>query len=86
MVTCDKSILNRLKRTEGQIRGIQRMLEEEKECSDLVTQLSAVRSSVDRIMGMIVAENLKQCLENPSTNPEEQAENIEKAIQLVIKK
>ncbi len=83
---CDKSILNRLKRTEGQLRGVQKMLEEDKDCSDVVTQLSAVRSSVDRIMGVIVAENLKQCLENPSANTEEQEAMIEKAIQLVIKK
>ena len=62
------------------------MLEEEKECSDLVTQLSAVRSSVDRIMGLIVAENLKQCVENPDADPSEQADKIQKAIQLVIKK
>jgi len=86
MVDYDKSVINRLKRTEGQIRGIQRMLEEEKECVDVVTQLSAVRSSVDRIMGLIVAENLKQCVENPDADPEEQAEKIQKAIQLVIKK
>ncbi|MCC5890465.1 MAG: metal-sensitive transcriptional regulator [Alkalibacterium sp.] len=86
MVKCDKSVLNRLKRTEGQLRGVQKMLEEGKECGDIVTQLSAVRSSVDRIMGLIVAENLKQCLENPSANPEEQEETIKKAIQLVIKK
>lgn len=62
------------------------MLEEEKECSDIVTQLSAVRSSVDRIMGLVVAENLKQCFENPSTNSVEQEEHIQKAIQLIIKK
>ena len=86
MMKYDKSIHNRLKRTEGQIRGIQRMLEEEKECSDVVTQLSAVRSSIDRIMGVIVAENLKECVENPSMNQEEQNEKIQKAIQLVIKK
>lgn len=83
---CDKSIYNRLKRTEGQLRGVQKMLEEGKECSDVVTQLSAVRSSVDRIMGVIVAENLKQCLENPSANIEEQEEMIQKAIQLIVKK
>lgn len=86
MVKCDKSVLNRLKRTEGQIRGVQKMLEEGKECGDIVTQLSAVRSSVDRIMGLIVAENLKQCIEHPSADPEEQAATIQKAIQLVIKK
>ncbi|WP_316479452.1 metal-sensitive transcriptional regulator, partial [Enterococcus faecium] len=40
----NKNILNRLKRTEGQIRGIQKMIEDEKECMDVITQLSAVRS------------------------------------------
>ena len=55
----DKNIINRLKRTEGQIRGIQKMIEEEKDCMAIITQLSAVRSSIDRVMGMIVAENLR---------------------------
>ena len=41
------------------------MIDEEKECIDVITQLSAVRSSIDRAMGMIVAENLKHCFENP---------------------
>ena len=35
----NKNILNRLKRTEGQIRGIQKMIEDEKECMDVITQL-----------------------------------------------
>lgn len=86
MGTCDKKILNRLKRAEGQIRGIQKMIEEEKECMDVITQLSAVRSSVDRIMGMIVAENLKSCLENPTADPAEQTEKMEQAIKMIIKK
>lgn len=86
MTTCDKKILNRLKRTEGQIRGIQKMIEDDKECVDVITQLSAVRSSVDRIMGIIVAENLKKCLENPEECSEIQEEKIEQAIQLIIKK
>ncbi|MFR2688030.1 MAG: metal-sensitive transcriptional regulator, partial [Enterococcus faecium] len=47
----NKNILNRLKRTEGQIRGIQKMIEDEKECMDVITQLSAVRSIIDRVMG-----------------------------------
>lgn len=86
MATCDKQILNRLKRTEGQLRGIQKMIEEEKECVDVITQLSAVRSSVDRIMGLIVAENLKHCLENPEIDEKTQGEKIEQAIQMIVKK
>lgn len=81
-----KNIINRLKRSEGQIRGVQKMVEEDQECNDIVTQLSAIRSSIDRVMGIIVAENLKHCLENPDASVEEQQKKIEKAINLIIKK
>ena len=80
MATCDKNILNRLKRAEGQLRGIQKMIEEGTECGDVITQLSAVRSSVDRVMGIIVAENLKNCLENPEADKEVQHQKIEQAV------
>ncbi|MEG0459805.1 MAG: metal-sensitive transcriptional regulator [Vagococcus sp.] len=86
MQTCDKKILNRLKRTEGQLRGIQKMIDEEQECIDVITQLSAVRSSVDRIMGMIVAENLKNCFEDPELDSTIQEKKIEQAIQMIVKK
>lgn len=82
----DKSLINRLKRAEGQLRGVQKMMEDEKECNDIITQLSAVRSSIDRIMGLIVAENLKECLNNPNDNPEVQAQKIDQAVQMIIRK
>ncbi|EOL41951.1 hypothetical protein RV11_GL001713 [Enterococcus phoeniculicola] len=81
-----KQVINRLKRTEGQIRGVQKMIEEEKECMDVITQLSAIRSSIDRVMGMIVAENLKDCFESPEKDPQEQSKKLEQAIQMIIKK
>lgn len=83
---CDPKILNRLKRAEGQLRGVQKMMDEEKECVDIVTQLSAVRSSIDRTMGLIVAENLKYCLNNPSEDTDLQNQKIEQAVQLIIRK
>ncbi|MEQ7140530.1 metal-sensitive transcriptional regulator [Enterococcus casseliflavus] len=86
MTACNKDILNRLKRTEGQLRGIQKMIEDEKECVDVITQLSAVSSSVNRIMGIIVAENLKNCLENPDSDTEIQKQKIDQAVQLIVKK
>lgn len=86
MEITNKNVMNRLRRTEGQIRGIQKMIEDDKECIDIMTQLSAVRSSIDRVMGLVVAENLKACLENPETNPEEQAKKLEQAINMIIKK
>ena len=62
------------------------MIEEEKECIDIVTQLSAARSSIDRVMGLLVAENFRKCLEEECENPEEREAKINQAIQLIMKK
>lgn len=81
-----KKVINRLRRAEGQIRGVQKMIDEEQECLQIMTQLSAIRSSIDRVMGMVVADNLKNCFENPETDPNEQAAKLEQAINMIIKK
>lgn len=59
------------------------MMEEEKDCKDVVTQLSAIRTSVDRAIGLIVAENLAQCL--TEENDKENSESIQEAINLIVK-
>lgn len=81
-----KKIINRLSRAEGQIRGIQKMINDDKDCMDVMTQLSAVRSSIDRVMGMVVANNLKDCVENPDGDPAAQSKKLEQAINMIIKK
>ena len=78
--------ITRLKRSEGQLRGIQKMIEEERDCMDIMIQLSAVRSSVDRVIELLITENLLECINNPTKNPEEHKERIEKAIQYLVKK
>ncbi|CAM3274171.1 MULTISPECIES: metal-sensitive transcriptional regulator [Lactobacillaceae] len=81
-----KKVINRLSRAEGQIRGIQKMINDDKDCMDVMTQLSAVRSSIDRVMGMVVANNLKDCVENPEGDPAAQSKKLEQAINMIIKK
>ncbi|MFC3886214.1 metal-sensitive transcriptional regulator [Bacillus songklensis] len=76
---------NRLKRIEGQVRGVLRMMEEEKNCKDVVTQLSAVRSAVDRTIAQIVALNLEQCLIEKQEAGEDTSKVVEEAIQLLVK-
>ena len=76
----------RLKRSEGQLRGIQKMIEEERDCMDIITQLSAVRSSVDRVMELLITENLMECINNPIKNPDEQKDKMDKAIRYLVKK
>ena len=57
-----KDILVRLRRVEGQIRGIQRMIEEERECEAIVTQLMAARSALDRAGLFIMTHHIERCL------------------------
>ncbi|HIW20577.1 MAG TPA: metal-sensitive transcriptional regulator [Candidatus Dorea intestinavium] len=78
--------MNRLKRTEGQIRGVQKMIDEEQECMDIMTQLNAIRSGIDRVMGLVVVHNLQECFEHPEKDPKEQDKKLEKAINMIIKK
>ncbi|HFI0057446.1 TPA: metal-sensitive transcriptional regulator [Streptococcus suis] len=86
MKTDKKDMINRLKRAEGQLRGIQKMVEEEQECIDIVTQLSAVRSSINSMMGIAIAQKVQSCIEHPSDDPEEQERRLQEAIKLIIKK
>ncbi|WLR44245.1 metal-sensitive transcriptional regulator [Bacillus carboniphilus] len=76
---------NRLKRVEGQVRGVLKMMEEEKDCKQVVTQLSAVRSAVDRTIAQIVALNLEQCILEKDQLGEDTSGMVEEAIQLLIK-
>jgi len=78
-------IVNRLKRSDGQLHGVLKMIEECKECADIVTQLSAVRSSLDRAISLIVAENLVECVQGNSKEGSTGEENIQQAIQLLMK-
>ena len=54
-----EEITNRLRRIEGQIRGLQRMVEEQRDCEAILTQLMAARAALDRV-GLLVAENFVQ--------------------------
>lgn len=55
-------VINRIKRARGQLDGVLRMLEEGRDCEDVVTQLAAVSKALDRAGFAIVASGLQQCL------------------------
>ena len=57
-----KLAVNRLRRAEGQIAGVIRMLEAGRDCEDVVTQLAAVSRALDKAGFSIVASGLRQCL------------------------
>lgn len=78
-------IKNRLKRAEGQIRDVLRMIDEEKECRELITQLSAIRSAVDRSIALLVASNLEQCIIENQAKGGDSQKFVEEAVKLLVK-
>ncbi|MEV0132162.1 metal-sensitive transcriptional regulator [Dactylosporangium sp. NPDC050688] len=55
-------VIKRLRRAEGQIRGVIAMLEDGRDCADVVTQLAAVSKALDRAGFKIIATGLRQCV------------------------
>ena len=56
------------------------MIEGDRDCADIVTQLTAVKSSVERVIEMIITENLTECINQPLDDSEAQKERLERAI------
>lgn len=59
----------RLKRIEGQARGLQKMLDEARSCEEVLTQLSAMRSAIGAIASILMVENLEACLLDGKDDP-----------------
>ncbi|WP_329241767.1 metal-sensitive transcriptional regulator [Streptomyces sp. NBC_01478] len=57
-----KSVLNRLRRAQGQIAGVIRMIEEGRDCEDVITQLAAASRALDRAGFAIIATGMQQCM------------------------
>jgi DNA-binding FrmR family transcriptional regulator len=58
-------LLKRLARVEGQVRGISRMVEDDRYCIDVVTQINAVRAALDKISLGLVDDHVRHCLKDP---------------------
>ncbi|OZI10559.1 cytoplasmic protein [Bacillaceae bacterium SAS-127] len=81
----NREVTNRLRRIEGQIRGVIKMMEEEKHCKEVVTQLSAIRSAVDRSIGLIVAKNLESCIREANEKGQNAEDAIQEAVNMIVK-
>ncbi|WP_409305582.1 metal-sensitive transcriptional regulator [Peribacillus sp. SCS-155] len=81
----DDQIKNRVKRIEGQLRGILKMMEENKDCKDVVTQLSAARTAIDRTLGLVVSSNLVECVREATEKGQDADEFVKEAVNLLVK-
>lgn len=64
-------LIRRLRRIEGQVRGIQQMLTDERDCREIVTQISAATKALEQTGFVLVATGLTWCLSNPEQSAEE---------------
>lgn len=85
MMEYTEAILNRLRRIEGQVRGVQGMMNSDKHCKDVVTQLSAIRSAVDKVLATIVVENLEECIRHDVEHHHDTRDTVEQAMALLMK-
>ncbi len=77
-------LLTRLRRIEGQIRGIHRMVSEDRMCEDVLTQLMAARSSLDQVGLLIMDHHIEHCLRAGSPT-DEGLRNLQSALRLWLR-
>jgi DNA-binding FrmR family transcriptional regulator len=79
------SSTKRLSRIEGQVRGLSRMVDEDRYCIDIVTQIAAVRAALRRLEEEILRDHIGHCVEHAiaSGNRSEQRRKIEELMSVV---
>ncbi len=80
-----KSCLSRLKRVEGQVRGIARMIEDGRYCIDVVTQVQAARAALQKVEDEVLKDHVGQCVEHAiqSGDADEQRQKIAELMQVL---
>jgi DNA-binding FrmR family transcriptional regulator len=79
-----KKILDRLRRIEGQVRGLQRLIENEAECVNVLVQVAAVTAALKRTGTAILSAHMEQCLKEASNGHGEGLEGLKKALKQFI--
>ena len=65
---CHKEQISSIKRIEGQVRGILKMVEDEKYCIDILNQLKAVKNAISTVEGKILKSHLQECVKDALTD------------------
>jgi CsoR family transcriptional regulator, copper-sensing transcriptional repressor len=74
----DKELLqNRLRRIEGQVRGVQRMVEEEAYCVDVLTQISSIVAALEKVGTILLKDHVEHCVRESIEKGEDADEKIE---------
>ena len=79
-----KKLTNRLKRIEGQVKGIEKMIEEGKFCGDIITQITAAKSALNSVGGLVLENYTKECIKTKIEH-EDPEKTIDDLIDIIIK-
>ncbi len=75
-------VLKRLKKIEGQIRGLQKMVSDERDCESIVTQLVAVRSAIDSAGALIMNNYMKLCFSHSSKTDKDALDSLARVVSI----
>jgi len=78
-------ILSRLKRIEGQIRGIQGMIIEERSCSDIMVQIAAVKSALNQVSKLTLENHVNSCFYSSASSEDIPPDLINEVMELILK-
>jgi DNA-binding FrmR family transcriptional regulator len=78
------AIIKRLRRVEGQIKGIQKMVNEEKFCGDILIQVAAARAALNSVGGLILENYMKDCLKGYLEGVSEE-EALDKLVDIMVR-
>ncbi len=83
-----EKLRNRLKRIEGQVRGVQRMIDEEAYCIDILTQISSYIAASEKVASMVLKDHMDHCVREAledGTKAEEKVRELQEAVERFIK-
>jgi len=78
-------LINRLRRVEGQSRGLQRMIEEGRPCDEIFTQLSATKAALDQVGVFLISLKMRECLFEDRAEVAAAQVAVEKALEAFLK-
>ncbi len=82
-----KDIQNRLRRIEGQVKGVEKMIDSEANCKDVLIQIAAIRSALNKVGGIVLENYAKDCINTNDSNcfPKDKIDDMMEALLMFIK-
>jgi len=80
------AVLKRLRRIEGQVRGVERMVEENRYCIDVVTQVTAIQAALDKVALELLSDHAEHCVAGAEGDRQERTEELMAAVKRLLRR